>query len=144
MQLEVGSIVNAKITGITNFGAFAELPRGKRGMVHISEISSDYVENISDYVSIGQKVKVKILSIGEDGKISLSIKKASEKKREKNSQVESPHNEPVKGPGNFEWQARRNDGNFEDMLSHFKQTSDEKISTLKRGEPVNRRRRQPK
>lgn len=149
MRLEVGSIVEAKVTGITNFGAFVELPEGKKGMVHISEVAPTYVEKIADHLTVGQQVKVKVLTIGEDGKIALSIKKAME--REKPQQRErrprnnnSQSSSQTKGPGNFEWQPKRNDGNFEDMLSRFKQTSDEKISALKRGEVAPRRRKQPK
>lgn len=86
MRLEVGSIVEAKVTGITNFGAFVELPDGKKGMVHISEVAPKYVEKISDHLSIGQQVKVKVLSVSDDGKISLSIKKAME--------TPKPHGKP--------------------------------------------------
>lgn len=76
MQLEVGAILEGKVTGITKFGAFVELEGGKTGMVHISEIAPTFVKEIRDFVTEGQMVKVKILSIGEDGKISLSMKKA--------------------------------------------------------------------
>ena len=76
MQLEVGSILEGKVTGITKFGAFVELPGGKTGMVHISEVAPTFVKEIRDFVTENQTVKVKVLSIGEDGKISLSMKKA--------------------------------------------------------------------
>ena len=76
MQLEVGSVVEGKVTGITKFGAFVELPDGKTGMVHISEVAPTYVKEIRDFVTENQTVKVKILNIGEDGKVSLSMKKA--------------------------------------------------------------------
>ena len=78
MQLEVGSILEGKVTGITKFGAFVELPGGKVGMVHISEVAPTFVKEIRDFVKENQVVKVKILSIGEDGKVSLSMKKAME------------------------------------------------------------------
>ena len=52
MQLEVGSVVEAKITGITNFGAFAQIEGGKTGLIHISEIAVDFVKNIEDFVKI--------------------------------------------------------------------------------------------
>ncbi len=77
MQLEVGSIVEGKVTGVTKFGAFVELPEGKSGMVHISEVADVFVSEISEFVSEGQTVKVKIININEDGKISLSMKKAN-------------------------------------------------------------------
>ena len=75
---EVGAILEGKITGITKFGAFVELGEGKTGMVHISEVAPTFVKEITDFVSEGQTVKVKVLSVGEDGKISLSMKKAME------------------------------------------------------------------
>ena len=76
MQLEVGKIYEGKVTGITKFGAFVELEKGTTGMVHISEIANTYVSEIKDHITEGQQVKVKVLSLGEGGKISLSIKKA--------------------------------------------------------------------
>ena len=78
MQLETGSILEGKVTGITKFGAFVELPGGRTGMVHISEIAATYVKEIRDFVTENQMVKVKILNIGEDGKISLSMKRAAD------------------------------------------------------------------
>ena len=76
MQLEVGKIYEGKVTGITKFGAFVELEKGTTGMVHISEVANTYVNDIKDHITEGQQVKVKVLSLGDGGKISLSIKKA--------------------------------------------------------------------
>lgn len=132
MQIEVGAILEGKVTGITKFGAFVEIAPGKTGMVHISEVANTYVKEITDHISEGQTVKVKVLSIGEDGKISLSIKKAAAPAvRTPRQPAQSPGR-----PGNFEWQsssARRGGSeSFEDMMSRFKQASDEKMSDLKR------------
>ena len=127
MQLEVGAIFEGKVTGITKFGAFVELPGGKTGMVHISEVAPTYVKEIREYVTENQTVRVKVLSITEDGKVSLSMKKAVEAPT-RSSRPVSPGR-----PGGFEWQAPRSEtGNFEDMMSKFKQTSDEKMLDLKR------------
>lgn len=143
MQLEVGSIVEGKVTGITKFGAFVELPGGKTGMVHISEVASSYVKEISDHLSLNQEVKVKILAIN-DGKVSLSIKKcqepapASEQPRRQSPQKD-------RRPRDRGWQPKKTQPNenmsFEDMLSKFKQTSDDKMSDLKRSMGENRRSR---
>ncbi len=76
MQLEVGKIYEGKVTGITKFGAFVELEKGTTGMVHISEVANTYVNKIEDFLKDGQQVKVKVLALGDNGKISLSIKKA--------------------------------------------------------------------
>src|SRR5699024_10794087 len=80
MSVEVGSKVIGKVTGIKNFGAFVELPGGKTGLVHISEVADQYVEDINEHLSVGQVIEVKVLSVGDDGKISLSIKKAKDQK----------------------------------------------------------------
>ncbi len=124
-------ILEGKVTGVTNFGAFVELPGGRTGMVHISEVAPTFVKEIRDYVSENQTVKVKILNIGQDGKISLSMKRALP--APPRSSGSGPRQQRPGRPGNYEWQSRRNEGGtFEEMMSRFKQTSDEKMSDLKR------------
>ena len=132
MQLEVGTIVEGKVTGITKFGAFIELPGKVTGMVHISEVANTYVKEIRDHLTENQVVKVKIISIGEGGKIALSIKKAMDPPPRKPRSRPEP--QPVSHrPGDYEWQpTRTSGGSFEDMMSRFKQVSDERISDLKR------------
>ncbi len=131
MQLEVGAVLEGKVTGITKFGAFVELPGGKTGMVHISEVAPTFVKEIRDYVSENQVVKVKVLNIGQDGKISLSMKRVNPAPR---SGRGAPSYHSAGRPGNFEWQpGRRSDPtDFEGMMAKFKQASDEKMSDLKR------------
>ena len=63
MALEVGAVVEGRVTGITKFGAFVALPEGKSGLVHISEISDNYVKQPSDVLKVGQVVKVRVLSV---------------------------------------------------------------------------------
>ena len=75
MALQVGDIVEGKVTGIKPFGAFVSLPEGKTGLVHISEVSYEFVQDLSAVLSDGQTVQVKVLSIAPDGKIALSIKR---------------------------------------------------------------------
>ena len=75
MAVEVGSIVEGKVTGVKKFGAFVLLPDGKTGMVHISEVSNEYVQELSDVLSEGQMVDVKVTDIDfENKKVSLSIR----------------------------------------------------------------------
>ncbi len=128
MSLEVGAIVEGKVKGITNFGAFVELPEGKTGMVHISEVAKTYVSEIRDHVKENQIVKVKVINISDDGKVSLSIKKAMEDEpRAKRAPVFSGK------PADVDFSSRKDNGlSFEDMMLKFKQSSDEKISMLKR------------
>ena len=74
MSIEVGSVVEGVVTGITNFGAFVELPGGKVGLIHISEVADVYVRDVKDFLKEQDPVKVKVLSVDERGKIGLSIK----------------------------------------------------------------------
>ncbi len=141
MDLEVGTVLEGKVTGITKFGAFVSFPSGKSGLVHISEIAYPYVQNVSDHLSDGQTVKVKVIGIDENGRINLSIKKAAEQpgaaQRAPQSQVRS-QKMPVRTPlhrtaAAFSQPAEAplNDTSFEDKLKRFMQDSDSKISSIK-------------
>jgi S1 RNA binding domain protein len=77
MAITVGSIVEGVVTGITNFGAFIELPDKITGLVHISEVADAYVKDVKDYLKEQDKVKVKVINIDDKGKIGLSIKQAN-------------------------------------------------------------------
>ena len=79
MSIEVGQKITGKVTGITHFGAFISLPDNKTGLVHISEVSDGYVKEISSVLTVGQEVAVKVLSIADDGNISLSIRQACDR-----------------------------------------------------------------
>jgi S1 RNA binding domain protein len=133
MALAVGQIVEGKVTGITKFGAFVELPEGKTGMVHISEIASTFVKEIRDFVQENQMVRVKILSIAEDGKISLSIKKAQPEEGQAASAPKAPQPRRPKENNSYSWTPKKvvEPQTFEEMLSKFKQTSEDKMSDLK-------------
>ena len=133
MSLEVGSIVEGKVSKIMPFGAFVSLPGKKSGLVHISEVARDYVENIADHLKEGDEVKVKVIKIDETGKISLSIKQALEpKKRADKKPAERAPRGPVR-PADIDWGAdSRSDMSFEDKLSRFKLDADEKLLDLRR------------
>ncbi|MBQ4120175.1 MAG: S1 RNA-binding domain-containing protein [Clostridia bacterium] len=138
MQLTVGEIIEGKITGITNFGVFVDIGEGKSGMVHISELSNTYVTDINEIFKVGDTVKTKILNIGEDGKIALSIKKAEEQPK-KASKERKTFTQP-KPDGSYTWTPRKTEpASFEEMMNRFKQSSDEKFSDLKRKNPDNSR-----
>ena len=141
MELAVGQIVEGKITGITNFGVFVELGDSKSGMVHISEVAQTYVSEIREHVKENDKVRVKILAISDDGKISLSIKRAMEEKKTERKPKTAPKN--TKPDSSFVWSAKKTEpASFEEMMNRFKQTSEEKFSDLKRKNPdVNRSKR---
>lgn len=142
MQLTVGEIVEGKITGITGFGVFADLGDGKTGMVHISEVARTYVNDIKEFVKIGDVVKMKVLNVGEDGKVSLSIKRALEQENQGERRERREHrNAPAaKIDGSYTWSPKKAEPqSFEEMMNRFKQTSDEKFSDLKRKNPEPRR-----
>lgn len=135
-MLEIGTVVDGKVTGLTAFGAFVSLPDGTSGMVHISEVSSSYVEDIKDFLTEGQEVKVKIIGVNEQGKISLSIKKALPEERGNSGKDRRRNSGPKRQKSPNVWQGQQKQSSegmsFEDMMARFKQVSDEKMSDLKR------------
>ena len=150
MQLDVGKIYDGKVTGITKFGAFVELEPGTTGMVHISEVANTYVNEIKDHLEEGQAVKVKVLSVSEEGKISLSIKKASENPGGgKNPRRGGNGSNGGNGGGRRSENAKPQqekapqtpESAFEDMLNKFKQSSDERMGDLKK--VLDNKRRSP-
>ena len=72
MQVAVGNIVEGKVAKITNYGAFVDLEGGGTGMIHISEVANTYVKDINDHLQVGQTVKVKVIGINPENKVSLS------------------------------------------------------------------------
>ncbi len=124
MLVEVGKVVEGKITGITNFGAFVQLPDGKTGLVHISEVSEEYVKDIKAHLKENQTVKVKVISLNDNGKIGLSIKKALEPKPRMRSSR----------PADVDWNHNggSNSMSFEERLAKFLKDSDERMLDLKR------------
>lgn len=124
MAVEVGNILEGKVTGVKAFGAFVRLSTGDTGMVHISEVSNEYIQQLSDVLHEGQDVKVKVMNVSPEGKIALSIKRTE------------PKPKPTRADTGRVWQpkasAPQGDMSFEDMMSRFKSQSEEKISDLKR------------
>ncbi|MBQ8525321.1 MAG: S1 RNA-binding domain-containing protein [Clostridia bacterium] len=146
MQVEPGKILKGKISGITNFGAFVDIEGGATGLVHISEISNEYVKDIHDHVKVGDEVEVKVLPFEKGNKISLSIKQALKEKggteaREKSNKGErrprgrrpAAKTDFSVQPAEFTWGTASNEPlSFDDMLSKFKQSSDERMHDIKR------------
>lgn len=140
-MLEIGAIYDGKVTGLTGFGAFVSLPDGKSGMVHISEVSTSYVNDIKEFLKEGQEVKVKVVGISPEGKISLSIRKAQEPSAEEKAarkndrpKGDRPRNDRPRNANVWQGQPKQNKGamTFEEMMAQFKQVSDEKMTDLKR------------
>ncbi|GEL78248.1 S1 domain-containing RNA-binding protein [Tenuibacillus multivorans] len=112
MSVEVGSKLRGKVTRITNFGAFVELPEGSTGLVHISEVANKFVKDINEHLSVGDEVEVKVLNVEKDGKIGLSIKKADENYQK---QVQKKRSE-----------------SFESKMNKFLKDSEDKLASLKK------------
>ncbi|MBO1515136.1 MULTISPECIES: S1 domain-containing RNA-binding protein [Metabacillus] len=139
MSIEVGSKLQGKVTGITNFGAFVELPGGSTGLVHISEVADNYVKDINDHLKVGDEVTVKVINVENDGKIGLSIKKAIDRpeRPERSERPERPRN--TDRPRNSDRPRQRgndfrsnNKENFEQKMSRFLKDSEDRLSSLKR------------
>ena len=130
MAVEIGEILEGKVTGITNFGAFVELPDKSTGMVHISEVSSTFIKDIHEKLSEGDTVNVKVIEINEKGKIALSIKKAlpqeDEPKPKRPAGDKPRRSQPQVWTGSQK--SEPESMSFEDMLAKFKSVSDEKMS----------------
>ncbi len=133
MSIEVGSKLQGKVTGITNFGAFVELPDGSTGLVHISEVADNYVKDINDHLKVGDQVEVKVINVEKDRKIGLSIKKAKDRP-EAPQRSHSHSNSHSQRPR----QGRQNDRNaprvetFESKMAKFLKDSEDRLTSLKR------------
>ena len=149
MGLEVGTICNGKVTSIAKYGAFVSLEEGKSGMVHISEISHSFVNDINEHLKVGQEVKVKVIGIDQANRINLSIKQAlpaaQEPKRayrpqsapQRNVQRSAPAAAPAAPAAPAE-------PSFEDKLKQFLSSSEGRMADLNRnidGKRGGRRRR---
>ena len=115
MTAEVGGLVEGTVVRLANYGAFVELPDGKAGLVHISEVADGYVSEISDYLRVGDKVTARVLRVDERGRYELSLKRA----------------QPDWRPGRSRRGATTGDS-FEDKLKRFMKESQERQSELKR------------
>lgn len=154
MSIEVGEKVVGKITGITHFGAFVSLPDNKTGLIHISEISDQYIKDINSVLSVGLEVEVKVLTIASDGKISLSLRQAKE-----GAQAERPQARPAsnrdgerkfskppqsdQAPRSFNKrkdsgssqrssQSQPKEEGFDSLMSGFLKDSEDRLSSLRR------------
>jgi S1 RNA binding domain protein len=141
MSIEVGSKLQGKVTGITNFGAFVELPEGSTGLVHISEVADNYVKDINDHLKVGDQVEVKVINVEKDGKIGLSIKKAVDRperpeRPERPARPERsesrPYSQRPRGGGRPNDNRNVRPENFETKMAKFLKDSEDRLTTLKR------------
>lgn len=131
MTLEAGNILEGKVINITNFGAFVEVG-GKTGLVHISEVADSYVKDIREHLKEQDVVKVKVLSVDDNGKMSLSIKQAMPPKRKSAK------------PREIDWiseKRKTSSNNFEDIMSKFLKDSEERLQDVKKHQDVKNKKR---
>ena len=124
-SVNVGDLLSGTVEHIAPYGAFIRLESGQKAMVHISELSHNFVKKVEDVLTVAEKVTAKVIKIDEKGRIDLSIKAL---------QVREPQR-PVK---------REED--FEKKLNTFLKASDEKIADLnnKTKDPRASKKRAPK
>ncbi len=120
MPAKLGSVIEGVVKGITNFGAFIQLPNGETGLVHISEVARIYVRDINDFLKENDRVAVKVISVDPRGKIGLSIKQVEVISRENS------------------YQRGRLTASFEEKLNKFLKESDEKQTHLRRSTEAKR------
>jgi S1 RNA binding domain protein len=120
METPAGTVLEGKVTGITNFGAFVALPEGRTGLVHISEIADGFVRDVKDHLALDQTVRVLVLSVDPGGRVNLSIRRLER--------------------GAARQEAPRKDASFEDKLKRFIRDSNEKQVDLKRNYDAKRGR----
>ncbi|MFA4905883.1 MAG: S1 RNA-binding domain-containing protein [Candidatus Margulisiibacteriota bacterium] len=125
MPIEIGSEVEGKVTGITNYGAFIDLGGGAVGLVHISQIADSFVTDIKQHLKVGDLVKVKVMASTKDNKFDLSIKQVGKA----NLPVFRPPRSRGGGGGSKD---KPIPGSFEDKITQFLKVSEERLLDLKR------------
>ncbi len=140
MEFTPGTILEGTVRSIANFGAFIELPEGKTGLVHISEVASTYVTDIHQHLTEGQTVKVKLLNADERGRLSLSIKQAEAPRPETRRAAEERPVRRTPRPQSFQ-PVRTEPESFEEKLKQFMADSNSKISGVRQYEHRTRSRK---
>lgn len=147
MQLEIGSVHEGRVKGITQYGAFVEIStadesgavRTVTGMVHISEVSDTFVRDIREFLHEQDSVRVKVLAYTPEGRLSLSIRKASEDAEGQSRGEQQAGRTPKqrRQPKPYVYEPKKavpqSEMSFEDKLRHFTQQSEEKRCELRRG-----------
>lgn len=137
--VEVGSIIEGKVTSIKPFGAFVAINESQQGLVHISQVAHSFVKDVNDHLNVGDSVKVKVLSADPDtGKISLSIKEALPKPEaetgfRRSRESGNPNVDSRKGRRASGGESReRFNSAFEQQLKKWLKHSEENLATLNR------------
>lgn len=155
MELTVGAILEGKVKSITKFGAFIALPENQTGMVHISEITHAFVNDINEHLTVGQDVKVMVIGL-DNGKINLSIRRTLPRPQQDRPPRPQSGARPQQGGVRPQQPRPQQDRpqrprpvqpvekqpqSFDDMLKQFMADSDSKISGLKQYDRKTKTRR---
>ena len=141
MEYTPGMILEGTVKTITGFGAFIQLPDGQTGLVHISEVAFSYVSDIHQHLTEGQTVRVKVLTVGEGGRLSLSVKQAAEKPAAPKPTAARRPKPAEPKPDFYVQPARQEPSSFEDKLKQFMADSNSKISGVRQYEHRTRSRK---
>lgn len=133
-KIKVGSIVEGKVIKIKPFGAIVSLPDNSHGLVHISQVATKFIENVTDVVNIGDTVQVKVLSIdGENNKISLSIKEAKRDTKPTHQYQQQPRqyrNDNNSGNSSHSGHSSNSGNDFELKFKDWQKEANEKQAGL--------------
>ena len=132
MPLSPGEVIEGKVAKLVKFGAIVELPEGRSGLVHISEIADSYVRDVADYFEEGCPVKVKLLGTDDRGRLQLSAKQA-----ETRTPIREVEPEPRASTG----PQRPLPASFEERLSSFMKHSEQRQVDFKRSRDAKRKKR---
>ena len=142
MQLEVGSVYEGRVRGITQYGAFVDITtvsdtgakQTVTGMVHISEISDTFVRDIRDFLAEQDTVRVKVIAGEQGGRLSLSIRQAQEhSEKEQGKPFKKAHDSAKPRVYEPKRSVPQSEMSFEYKLQHYIQLSEERRCDIKRG-----------
>ena len=147
MSIEVGNVISGKVTGITNFGVFVDLGDRKTGLVHISEVSDSYIQDIKEVLKVGDEVKVKVTRSARESNIGQFSRRAVAKTKEDSANKAKKSFTPRNDSQDFKKnrsagrtsspyekkspsQAKATD--FDSLMSSFLKDSEDRLTSLKR------------
>ena len=143
MAVEAGQIVQGTVVRLLPYGVLVRLEDGQTGLVHISEIDQNYVRDVADYFGVNDPVSVRVLNMGDRGKIELSVKQALGEGESLPQRAPSPEGEAprearsesrgeYRGGGNSDGPRRESRSSFEEKMGEFTRQSSERLGDLKR------------
>ena len=143
MAVGIGACYQGRITRIVPWGAFVTLEDTdgiQNGLIHISELSSGYVTQVSDLVSVGDTVTVRVLRIDDRGRIALSRRQAmtEEEQAAERKRLSSDRRRTADGISSKNEAVDASEDGFEEMMRRFRSESEERLKTLRRSENIRR------